>query len=442
MRYSQLFSKTRKTAPQDADSANARLLVQGGFVDQLAAGIYTYLPLGLRVLEKIKSIVREEMNALGAQEILMPAMHPAEPWKTTGRWEDPGKEVMFQFEGRGDKEFGLGWTHEEIVTPLLQKFLQSYKDLPAAVYQIQDKFRNEPRAKSGLLRGREFSMKDLYSFHLTEKELEAYYDRVAKAYDRVFTRCGLHAILTEASGGAFSKYSHEFQVPTESGEDIIFACDKCFYAQNREISEYKDGARCPKCPAGRDPAKGGDKGTMREQKAIEVGNIFKLKTRFTEAFGFTVTGEDGKKQPVLMGCYGIGPSRVMGTVVEVHHDEKGIRWPKSVAPFDVEIVTIGGKKEEMAERVNAAAAGLSDELEEAGVEVLWDDREDASAGEKFADADLIGIPLRLVLSEKTLAEDSVEWKERHEAKARLVSLEDAGDEVVQFVQESYETTAH
>jgi prolyl-tRNA synthetase len=431
MRYSQLFSKTRKSAPQDADSANARLLVQGGFVDQLAAGIYTFLPLGLRVLEKIKAIVREEMNALGAQEIFMPALHPAEPWKTTGRWEDPGKEVMFQFEGRGDKEFGLGWTHEEIVTPLLQKFIQSYKDLPAAVYQIQDKFRNEPRAKSGLLRGREFSMKDLYSFHLTEKELEAYYDRVAKAYDRVFKRCGLQAILTEASGGAFSKYSHEFQVPTESGEDIIFACDKCSYAQNREISEYKDGARCPKC-----------KGTMREEKAIEVGNIFKLKTRFTEAFGFTVAGEDGKKQPVLMGCYGIGPSRVMGTVVEVHHDEKGIRWPKTIAPFTVELVSLGTKNKEAAERVVSAASAFYDELSRAGVEVLWDDREGASAGEKFADADLIGIPLRLVISEKTLAENSVEWKERHEAKARLVSLEDAKSQVVDFIQEPYETTTH
>ena len=403
-------------------------------MDQVAAGIYAYLPLGLRVLKKIKKIIRQEMDALGGQEILMPALLPAEPWETTGRWTDPGPEVMFQLEGRGKKKFCLGWTHEEIVTPLAQKVIFSYKDLPVAVYQIQDKFRNEPRAKSGLLRGREFSMKDLYSFHLTEEDLEAFYDRAAKAYDRVFARCGLTAILTEASGGAFSKYSHEFQVPTESGEDIIFVCQKCSYAQNREISEYKNEDACPKCPAGR------DQGTMEEKKAIEVGNIFKLKTRFTDAFGFTVTGEDGKKQPVLMGCYGIGPSRVLGTVVEVHHDEKGIRWPKSIAPFAVELISLGSKKSDVAERVVTTAGTLYDELHRMGIEVLWDDRTDSSAGEKFADADLLGLPLRLVISEKTLAEDAVEWKERHESKARLVSLQDAVQHVHDFIQEPYETT--
>src|SRR3990167_3461812 len=287
MRYSNLFGKTTKEAPHDADCFNAKLLTQGGFIHQLMAGAYTYLPLGLRVLDKVKQIVREEMNTIGGQEINIPMLTPKKVWEDTGRW---GIDVLFKLEGAGGKELALAATAEDMVTPLVKEYVRSYKDFPVLLYQINDKFRNEPRAKSGLLRGREFSMKDLYSFHLTEKELEAYYDRVAKAYDRVFKRCGLDAILTEASGGAFSKYSHEFQVPTESGEDIIFACDKCFYAQNREISEYKEGEACPKCH-----------GTMQEKKAIEVGNIFKLKTRFTDAFGFTVTGEDGKKQPVLMG---------------------------------------------------------------------------------------------------------------------------------------------
>lgn len=414
MRYSTLFGATSKTAPHDADSANARLLVQGGFVDQLMAGVYSYLPLGLRSLDKVKKIIREEMDAVGGQEILMPALQPKEPWARTGRWSDPGPEVMFQMKGRGDKDFGLGWTHEEIVTPLAKKFINSYKDLPLAVYQIQDKFRNEPRAKSGLLRGREFSMKDLYSFHRDEADLEAYYEKVKAAYLRVFERCGLHALVVEASGGAFSKYSHEFQVLTESGEDVVFYCQKCEYAQNREISEYKEGDACPKCG-----------GIMKEGKAIEVGNIFKLKTRFTEAFEVSFTDADGAKKPVLMGCYGLGPSRVMGTIVEVHHDEKGIVWPQEVAPFAVELIMLSSKDEAATAKVREEAVKLYDELRAAGVETLFDDREDVRAGEKFADADLIGLPLRLVVSEKTMAADAVEWKGRTDAQAVMVKRGEA-----------------
>ncbi len=409
MRYSQLFAKTRKTAPHDADSANARLLVQGGFVNQLAAGIFTYLPLGLRVLDKVKRIVREEMDALGAQEVLMPALTPKEPWTTTGRWDEI--DVLFKLEGHGGKEYALGSTHEEIVTPLVQQFVRSYKDLPVAVYQIQDKFRNEPRAKSGLLRGREFSMKDLYSFHLTQEDFERFYERAKDAYLAVYRRCGLEALVVEASGGVFSKYSHEFQVLTDSGEDLIFHCGKCGFAQNKEIAEVKEGDACPSCK----------EGTIKVDKAIEVGNIFPLKSRFTDAFGFTVDDADGKKREVLMGCYGIGPSRVMGTIVEVHHDDKGIVWPRSVAPFDVHLVSIGGKKPE---EVAASAETLVADVEAAGLEVLWDDREDAAPGEKFADADLIGIPLRLVVSEKTLAKDAVEWKERGAEKADLLPRAD------------------
>lgn len=404
MRYSQLFAKTSKTAPHDADSANARLLVQGGFTSQLAAGIYTYLPLGLRVLDKIKTIVREEMNALGAQEVLMPALTPKEPWTVTGRWDEI--DVLFKLEGHGGKEYALGSTHEEIVTPLVQQFVKSYKDLPTSVYQIQDKFRNEPRAKSGLLRGREFSMKDMYSFHLTEADFEDYYERAKEAYFNVYRRCGLEALIVEASGGAFSQFSHEFQVLTDSGEDLIFHC-ACGFAQNKEIAQVKDGDTCPKCGENK----------IKASKAIEVGNIFPLKSRFTDAFTFKVAGPDGKPQPVLMGCYGIGPSRVMGTIVEVHHDDKGIVWPRGVSPFDVHVVSIGGKDPE---NVLAAAEELVKDIEGCGLEVLWDDR-DAPPGEKFADADLIGIPLRLVVSEKTLAKDAVEWKERGSEKADMLA---------------------
>lgn len=425
MRYSQLFGKTNKNAPHDADCANARLLVQGGFVDQLASGIYTYLPLGLRVLDKVKAIVREEMLSLGAHEVLMPALQPAEPWKTTGRWDDPGKEVMFQLEGRGDKLFGLGWTHEEIVTPLAQRFVKSYRDLPTAVFQIQDKFRNEPRAKSGLLRGREFSMKDLYSFHLTQEDLEAFYAKAAGAYARVFARCGLDALMAEASGGAFSKYSHEFQVPVEAGEDTVFTCAKCRYSQNKEIAEMKSGDACPK----------GCGGQIKETKAIEVGNIFQLKARFTDAFGFSVAGSDGKPVRVLMGCYGIGPSRVMGTIVEAHNDGKGILWPKAVAPYLAHLVTISAKDPAEQEKVVAAAESLVSELEAMGADVLWDDRAAVSAGEKFADADLIGCPLRLVLSPKTLAEGAVEWKGRADGASRLVKLSEAKGEAESFMKE-------
>jgi prolyl-tRNA synthetase len=418
MRYSQLFGKTVKNVSEDLESKNAQLLIKAGFVDQLTAGVYSYLPLGLRVLDRIKNIVREEMEAIGGQEISMPALTPKEPWAKTGRWEDPGKEVMFQLEGHGDKEYALGWTHEEIVTPLVKKFVKSYKDLPVMVYQIQNKFRNEPRAKAGLLRGREFSMKDLYSFHRDEAELEAYYEKSKQAYLNVFKRCGLDAFIVEASGGAFSKYSHEFQVLTESGEDTIFYCPACRYGQNKEIAEIADGDKCPKCKAGK----------IAEGKAIEVGNIFMLKTRFTSAFDFNYIDENGKPQPVMMGCYGIGPSRVMGTVVEIHNDENGMKWPASIAPFDLHLIEIKSKDEKVREQATALYAALS----QTGLEILYDDREDKGAGEKFADADLIGIPKRMIISEKTLKEDSVEIKDRATGETKMVKLADLGKELESY----------
>ena len=406
MRQSKLFGKTQKEAPKDEVSLNAVLLARGGFIDKLTAGVYTYLPLGLKVLEKVKAIVREEMVAIGGQEILMPALHPKEIWEQTGRWTDPGPEVMFQFQGRSKKEYGLGWTHEEVITPLVRKFVNSYKDLPIYLFQIQDKFRNEPRAKSGLLRGIEFSMKDLYSFHRNEKDLDNYYAKALAAYQKVFKRLGLDSLVTEASGGSFSKYSHEFQVLTEYGEDTIYYCAKCGYAQNKEIAEIEAGQKCPKCKAGE----------IAEGKSIEVGNIFRLKTKYSEPFNLDYVDEDGKKKPVIMGCYGIGPSRVMGAVVEIHHDDKGIIWPESIAPFKVHLLQIGSD-----EFVGREAEKVYDELVKEGIEILFDDRPDITAGKKFADADLLGLPYRLVVSAKT--KNKIEIKKRTEKESGLVDLE-------------------
>jgi prolyl-tRNA synthetase len=425
MRMTKLFTKTLREAPAEAESANAKLLTRGGLVDQQMAGVYTYLPLGLRVLRNIQAIVREEMDAIGGQEILMPALLSADPWKTTGRWDDPGTEVMFQFKGTGDRDVCLGWTHEEIVTPLVKKFVRSYADLPVSVYQIQDKFRNELRAKSGILRGREFNMKDLYSFHATEAELEAYYETVLEAYKRVFARCGINAIPTEASGGSFSKVSHEFQMPTDAGEDTIYVNAAGDYAWNKEIApDLKDGDMAPD-----------GSGPVKETKAIEVGNIFKLKTKYTEPFGMTFMDESGAQKPVYMGCYGIGPSRVMGSVVETHSDDRGMIWPKAIAPFPVHLASLSSKDADANEKIATAAESIADDLKAEGIEILWDDRAGVSAGEKFADADLIGLPLRLVVSEKSLAAGGIEWKLRGLQESRIVGQDDIVEEVGSWVRE-------
>jgi prolyl-tRNA synthetase len=422
MKQSKLFTKTSKQTPADADSANAKYLVQAGFVDQVASGIYTYLPLGLRVLRKIQQIVREEMDAIGGQEVLMPALTPKEVWDSTGRWET--LDVLFKLEGAGEKEYALGATHEEIVTPLAQKFNRSYKDFPFAIYQIQDKFRNELRCKSGVLRGREFNMKDLYSFHTSIEDMEAYYQTALNAYKKVFERCGINAIVTEAGGGSFSKLSHEFQMPTESGEDLIYVNEAGDYAWNRELyPNIKDGDKSPD-----------GKGVVKEMKAIEVGNIFPLKSKYSDAFDYKFIDENGKEQPVQMGCYGIGPSRVMGAIVEAHHDDHGIIWPKSVAPFVIHLVSLSSKDISIQKRIDEVSASLYDDLCKLGIEVLWNDRTDQSFGEKFADADLIGLPLRVVVSEKTLTDDSVEWKERASDEVSLVKVKDAVKEISNWVK--------
>jgi len=407
MRYSKLFGKTSKTIPANAESANERLLTQAGFVVKQMAGVYNYLSLGLRVLAKIQNIIREEMNAIGGNEILMPALTQEENYAATGR---NTLDILFHLKGRDDSELVLNQSHEEVVVPLTQKYVFSYRDLPVAVYQIQNKFRNEPRAKSGLLRGREFNMKDMYSFHADEADLDAFYEKTTGAYFKIYNRLGLRekTVLTFASGGTFSKYSHEFQTLCDIGEDTIYLCKECHMAVNKEIIHEQNA--CPQC------------GSMdlSERKSIEVGNIFKLKTRYTDAFSFVYTDAEGKHQPVTMGCYGIGPSRVMGTLVEVFHDDKGIIWPEVVAPYKVHLVSFGKDAE-----VIEAADKFYKELQGRGVEALYDDRVNVSAGEKLADADLIGIPNRVVISKRTLEKKSVEMKKRNETEAKLTGVEEA-----------------
>jgi len=410
MKQSQLFTKTIREAPKDEQSTNAELLIRAGFVRKLMAGVYTFLPLGFLVQKKIEEIIRQEMNSVSGQEILMPALHPKKNWEATDRWRYP---EMFKLKNRSEKDFSLGWTHEEIITPLVKEFVNSYKDLPFYAYQIQNKFRDELRAKSGLLRGVEFLMKDLYSFHADEKDLDDYYEKMEKAYFKIFNKCGLggKTYLTLASGGSFSKYSHEFQTLTPFGEDEIYLCKKCRLAVNKEIIEQEKN-KCPKC---------GNK-SLSVEKAIEIGNIFKLKDRFSKAFNLAFIDKDKKEKFVLMGCYGIGLGRLMGAIVEVNHDGKGIVWPKSVAPFLIHLIQV-----ENNQKVSKAALNLYSDLkkqEGGGIEVLYDDRQDKAAGEKFVDADLIGLPLRIVVSERTLKMNSVEIKFRERKEAKLIKIKD------------------
>lgn len=402
MRQSQLFTRTIKELPKDETSFNAQTLIRAGFIDKVATGVYSFLPLGLRVLNKIREIIREEMEAVGGQEISMTAFASKEMWSATGRFDT--MDVLFKLAGSDQKEYVLNPTHEEVVTPLASKFVTSYKDLPFSVFQIQTKFRNEKRAKAGLMRGREFLMKDLYSFHANQEDLDNYYEKVLVSYTRIFDRVGLGDLtyMTYASGGTFSKYSHEFQTLTDAGEDIIYTCQKCKMAINKEIID--DQNTCPKC----------GNADLKVEKAVEVGNIFKLGTRYSTPFDLTYMDASGQKQTVIMGCYGIGLSRVMGTIVEVCHDEKGIVWPETVAPFKVHLISLNQ---------NEKAEEIYQELKAAGLEVLFDDR-DKGAGEKFADADLIGCPIRLVLSAKTLENNSIEFKYRKEADSKNIPLSD------------------
>ncbi|OGH21536.1 MAG: hypothetical protein A2958_02290 [Candidatus Levybacteria bacterium RIFCSPLOWO2_01_FULL_38_13] len=414
MKYSKLFGKTVREAPKDETSVNARLLIQAGFIRKEVAGVYNFLPLGLRVLTKIANIVREEMNNVQAQELYLSALQKKESWERTGRWGN--FDALFKLTSNFEKEYALGPTHEEVLVPIVSEFVSSYKDLPLYLYQIQTKFRDEKRAKAGLLRGREFLMKDLYSFHESEKDLVAYYELMKKVYKKTFSRLGLDAIETLASGGTFSKFSHEFQIVCESGEDEIIYCPGGDFSQNSEIAKVAEGKQCDL-----------GHGPLKRAKTIEVGNIFLLKDKFSKAFNLRFKDKKGAQKYVVMGCYGIGISRVMGAIVEVHNDERGIVWPLSVSPFDAYLIVLGDAKEH--------AEKTYSELKKAGIDVLYDDR-DISAGEKFADADLIGIPIRLVVSERSLRQASsrggqagqaggkIEFKKRTEEKIELLGFKD------------------
>lgn len=409
MKQSQLFTKTQKNAPKDEVSLNAQLLIRAGFVDKLMAGVYTLLPLGLRVYKKIEQIIREEIDAIGGQEIFMPSLNPKENWEKTGRWELLDDDMYKVKAGEG-KEFALAPTHEEVIVPLAKKFINSYKDLPFSAYHFQNKFRKEKRSKSGLLRGREFIMKDLYSFHLDEKDLDDYYKKAEVAYTNIFNRAGIgeKTYKTFASGASFAKYSHEYQTVTPAGEDTIHICEKCQVAVNKEILEDVE-EKCPEC---------GEK-LIKIEKAVEVGNIFKNKDKYTKAFDFTVKDEKGNDKMLVTGCYGIGLQRLIGTIVEVNHDEKGIVWPESVSPFDIHLLSLS--QDEKSEEFYSL-------LTKAGFDVLYDDRE-VSAGEKFADSDLIGIPKRLVISEKSIGAGGIEFKRRDGKESKIISIENLVEEL-------------
>lgn len=418
MKYSQLFAKTLRQAPKDADTINHKLLTQAGFVEQLMAGVYTYLPLGLRVLRKVEQIVKEEMDEIGGQEVLMPILHPKSIWETTGQWKK--LDVLFELESRTGKEYALGQSEEEVVTPLVMKRIHTYKDLPQNAYQINWKFRDELRSKSGILRGREFLMKDMYSFHETQEDFDKFYEIVKKAYLKIYTRMGLTAKVTEASGGSFSeKISYEFMVLTDAGEDDILYCTSCEFCVNVEIAKVNEGDSCPKC----------GNAELQKARASEAGNVFDLGQKYGKDFDLSFLDREGQKQYPVMGCYGIGITRAMGIIVEKYHDEKGILWPESVAPFQAHLITIDSGKShdpDVSTQHTPGVGKLGDDiykkLIEAGIEILYDDREDVSVGQKFADADLIGIPVRLVISPKTSGK--IEWKKRNERESELINIDD------------------
>ena len=408
MRQSELFTKTKKEVPTDEVSKNAELLIRGGFIYKEMAGVYSYLPLGLLVLNKIENIIREEMNAIGGQEIIMTALQNPELWKKTDRWDNEKVDIWFKTKLKNNTELGLAFTHEEPLTNIMKNYISSYRDLPKSVYQFQNKFSNEVRAKSGIMRTREFIMKDLYSFSKNEAEHLEFYEKAKKAYTKIFERSGIGHLtyLTFASGGSFSKFSHEFQTVTSTGEDTIYVNEENNIAINKEV--FTDDVK-------KDLSLSGD---FKETKAVEVGNIFTLGTRFSDALDLTYQTEKGDKKPVFMGSYGIGPARLMGTIVEALADDKGIIWPETVAPFQVHLLALGED-----EAVLVEADKIYESLS-ANSEVLFDDRREISAGEKFADADLLGIPYRAVISSRSLKEGGVELKKRAEEKGKVVSLKE------------------
>lgn len=418
MRQSQLFTKTRREAPSDEVSKNAQLLIRAGYVFKVMAGVYAYTPLGLRVLEKIKMIVREEMNAIGGQELIMTALQKKSTWEATGRWDDEVVDVWFKSKLKDETEVGFGWSHEEAIIEMVKQHLSSYKDLPINVYQFQTKLRNELRAKSGIMRGREFVMKDMYSCSTNADQHEAFYQATIDAYKRIYDRMGIGAdtYVTFASGGAFTQFSHEFQTLCEAGEDVVYLHREKNIAINEEVL---------------DDATLANLGIKREElekvATAEVGNIFNFGTQKSEEMDFSFMNEEGKKQYVHLGSYGIGITRVMGVIVEKFADDKGIVWTNEITPFHVHLLGLGKEADDAV----VQASSVFEALQESNIEVLFDDRS-ASAGEKFADADLIGIPLRVVISSRSLEAGGAECVVRATGASEIVALETLPEYISSF----------
>ena len=408
MRLSQLFTKTSKNLPADEPSKNAQLLIQAGYIYKVMAGVYAYTPLGLRVVENIKAIVREEMNAINGQELIMTNLQPKSTWEATGRWDDEVVDVWFKTKLQDDTEIGLAWSHEEAIMEMMKQFIHSYKDLPTSVYQFQTKLRNEVRAKSGIMRGREFLMKDMYSLHATQEDMDQYYDKAIDAYKRCYERLGIGdtTYVTFAAGGAFTKYSHEFQTICDAGEDVLYVNEDRSVAVNEEVLE--------------DATKelGVDKSELQSVKSAEVGNIFKFGTEKSEKMDIYFTDKEGQQKPIYLASYGIGITRVMGVIAEKFSDEKGLVWPEAIAPAKVYLARLGDSEE-----LTKKADRLYDRLQSENIEVLYDDR-DVRAGQKFADADLLGIPHRVVMSEKTIEADKYELKSRQSSESQQVDLDE------------------
>lgn len=407
MRTSQLFTKTSKTAPADEVSLNAQLLLRAGYVHKEMAGVYAYLPLGLRVLENIKKIVREEMNAISGQELIMTNLQPKDLWEVTTRWDEKVVDVWFKTKMHDGTELGLAWSHEEPIMGMMRQYVQSYKDLPTSVYQFQTKLRNELRAKSGVMRGREFVMKDMYSLHTSAEDLDAYYNRVIEAYKRVYDRLGIgeDTYVTFASGGAFTKFSHEFQTVCDAGEDILYVHHGKNIAVNEEVLDEAVKEL------------GISKDELERVKSAEVGNIFNFGTDKSESMKIFYTDESGAQKPIYLASYGIGVTRLIGVIAEKLSDDKGLVWPENIAPFKVYLARLGEDKEVVTETNK-----LYEELETAGIDVLYDDSE-RRAGEKFADADLLGMPYRIVISSKTVGQGKFECKKRRATESTMLDVE-------------------
>lgn len=405
MRWTSFYIPTLKEAPIGTEAVSHQLLLRSGLVSMLTSGVYSYLPLGLRVLRKIENIINEEMNAIGARELFLPCLQPMDLWKKTGR-DETLKDVMIQFKDKKGRQMCLGPTHEEVITDLVKGYVQSYKQLPIVLYQIQTKFRDEMRPRFGIVRACEFIMKDAYSFDADQKGLEKNYQLMYDAYQKIFVRCGLEVVSVSADSGAMGgDISHEFMVPAEIGEDEVLRCPSCGWAQG--AGQLGKEIKCPKC----------SKENLTKTSAIEIGHIFQLGTKYSKALDVHFLDEKGQKQIVIMGCYGIGVSRLIATIVEKNNDKAGIIWPKEVAPFDVEVLPLQTNDEELMK----VAEGCYKDLVEAGFDVLMDDR-DESAGRKFNDADLIGIPFRLTIGKRMLAEKKVELKNRRTGEVLVVDV--------------------